>query len=213
MSRRHRHFLGLLLGGAIGTALTVATGLGLLWSVIAGAGVWAAVVMATGAPRRPGGRGSASLRGTHPRIAEELSEAQDRIKQIRRVAWNLDSVALRDSLLRVSDAAKAICEDVGRNPDDYGRVRKALRHYLSHTAEIADRLAYMGRVGSADPALRERTERTIADLDTVFQGYRDRMVEDETFDIEARLTLLETEIKGETDRTATMGTEWSQPTR
>ena len=207
MSRRHRHLLGLLLGGGIGAALTVAAGLGLLWSVIAGAGVWAAVVMATGSSRRPGGRGADAISGTHPRIAEEISEAQDHIKQIRRVAWNLNSVALRDSLLRVSDAAKAICEDVVRNPGDYGRVRKALRHYLSHAAEIADRLAYMGRVGSADPALRERTERTIADLDTVFQGYRDRMVEDEAFDIEARLTLLETEIKGETERTATIGSE------
>ena len=45
--------------------------------------------------------------------------------------------------------------------------------------------------------IKDRVERTLGDLQQVFLEYNRRMVEDEAYDLDARLALLEQQIAGE----------------
>jgi len=55
----------------------------------------------------------------------------------------------------------------------------------------------MAAAGPVDPATAQRIEHTLADLERVFEEYNRRAIEDEAFDLDSRILLLEQEIKAE----------------
>ena len=127
----------------------------------------------------------------------ELETAVGRIGRLRRLAESLGRPSLTGCLNRIADAADAIINDLERNPRDYRRLRKPLTHYLAHAETIAERFHYMQQTRTVDLDLLRRTEGTLADLDRVFEEYKRRMVQDEAHDLDARIALLEQEIRSE----------------
>jgi hypothetical protein len=127
----------------------------------------------------------------------ELETALGRIASVRRMAEKMGRPAIAGSLARIADSAEAIVDDLERNPRDYRRMRKPLTHYLKHAETIAERFLYMQRTRTVDPELLRRTESTLGDLDRVFAEYKRRMVQDEAYDLDARIALLEQEIRTE----------------
>lgn len=127
----------------------------------------------------------------------ELETAVGRIANLRRMAERMGRPALTGSLTRIADSADAMIADLERNPRDYRRMRKPLTHYLLHAETIAERFLYMQQTRTVDADLLRRTESTLGDLDRVFEDYKRRMVQDEAHDLDARIALLEQEIKAE----------------
>ena len=127
----------------------------------------------------------------------ELETAVGRIATLRRLGGRMGRPGLTGSLGRIADSADAIINDLERNPRDYRRLRKPLTHYLAHAETIAERFHYMQQTRTVDLDLLRRTESTLADLDRVFEEYKRRMVQDEAYDLDARIALLEQEIRRE----------------
>lgn len=130
-------------------------------------------------------------------MTAEVQQARDRIRSIRRISSGMATSQIGDSIGAIADSADAIIADLGRNPGDYRRLRKALVHYLPHVETIADRIAYMQGVGPIDPEIRGRAEQTLVDMQRLFVEYQRRMLADETFDLDARIALLEQEVRRE----------------
>ena len=138
-----------------------------------------------------------SIAVDQPMFKKEIKEAGLRIGRLRKLRDRLDSEPLRDSLEAICDSAAVMIRDLERNPSDYRRLRKALNHYLKHVDIVAERYAYMRATAPTDAAIKGRVERTLGDLQRVFLEYNRRMVEDEAYDLDARLALLEQQIAGE----------------
>ena len=202
-SDRARKVLAPLLGLAVGGGIIWALGwwwlavpaalvvTGTLWVMLAPEGAFD--------PRRR--RRAAALDGLPPSFRDEIQAAGTRIAAVRALAYRFGTDPLRETLLEIAEHARAILDDVERAPQDYRRMRKALTHYLRHVETIAERLSYIARQDGTDGATNEeamaRSRTTLAELVPVFRHYRETSLEDETFDIDSRLTLLEQEIRGE----------------
>ncbi len=196
---RSRKIIAPVIGLAVGAAIVWTVGwwwLAVPAALLVAAALW--VMLApegTFDPRRA--KTDAALAGMPEMFREEIRDAGERIKALRTLAYRFGTDPLRDTLLTITEHARAILDDVEHAPKDYPRMRKALTHYLKHVETIAGRLDYMARQGASDEAALTRSRATMGDLAAVFQRYRDRMLEDEAFDIDSRLTLLEQEIGAE----------------
>ena len=195
-----------VLAGAIaglGAALLArgVLGLGIFLSLLAGIGVWVAMAALLG-PRGPLSRLTLAQRigADGARVLAEMDEARARIGRLRSLRSRLSAQGLRGSLGAIADTGDALLRDLERNPADYRRVRKALVQYLGHVDTIADRLAYLHQAKALSPELLSKTEATLVEMERVFAEYRRRMVNDEEFDIDARLSLLEQEMKADAPR-------------
>ena len=161
--------------------------MGALWVMLAPEGAFD--------PRRR--EAEKSMAHIPPMFREEIRAVPGRLKALRTLAYKFGQDPLRDTILQITEHAKAIHRDVEHQPRDYNRMRKALTHYLDHVETIAKRLSYMAEQGQPDEEALQRSRRMLGDLVPVFQRYRDKMMEDEVFDIDSRLTLLEQEIGAE----------------
>jgi hypothetical protein len=195
---RYRHVIAPGLGAAVVVTAVFGLDTGPTFAILLGALVWAGAALML-VPSRPFAR---LLKrqgiGYDPQmLAGELEQAQGRIRAIRKVKDRLDAPVIGASLDRIASSAAAIIADLQRNPSDYRRMRKALMHYLAHAEIIAERFAYMHSLGAVRPETVRRTEHTLADLEKVFIEYNRRMFEDEEADMDARIALLEQEIRTE----------------
>lgn len=130
-------------------------------------------------------------------VIAELQQARERIRSIRKIQSRLRASTVGESIGAIADSADAILADLNRNPRDYKRLRKAFAHYLPHVETIADRYAYMLEAGAIDPGIQDRAEQTLADMQRLFVEYQRRMLDDETFDLDTRIALLEQEVRRE----------------
>lgn len=195
---RFRHVIAPAVGALGILSAMVGMGLSPSISVVFGALVWGGTLLVLTPPKRfKGVLSGVDNEEDARRIAGELHDASERIGKLRAFADTFEAVALRRSLLAIAGSAQAIMDDLERDPKDYRRVRKALTHYLGHTVQITDRFVYMNKMNQVDHEVAERTARVLGDMELVFQDYTRRMVDDEAFDLDARIQLLEQEIKAE----------------
>lgn len=127
-------------------------------------------------------------------IGAEIASARLRIDRIRAAAAAIQDGNLAAPLDEVALIADTIASEILNDPRDYPRVRRALVYYLEHTTAIAEGLAQMPVSHTAATPALARARETLPQLVTTFQGYRDRLAENEAFDIETRLTLLERDL-------------------
>ena len=195
---RMRHLLAPALGAVVLVVALFGLDLGPVMAVILGALVWGGAALTLMPRRRFGGLAKAQgLVYDAEMIRGELEAAVARVASIRRLGSTLALPGISDQLGRITASAEAIINDVERSPADYRRMRKALTHYLGHVETIAERVAYMHGTGALDRDTRQRTERTLSGVEQVFVDYTRRMVQDEAHDLDARIALLEQEIRAE----------------
>ena len=193
MSPLRKHWGPATLGIAVAVGAAVWFGLGWGWWGGIPAALVAAAVAAVVLSPDPKTKKDAALPEA---IRDEVLAAEARVKTVRGLALRQGLTPVRAPLQQIAEHAKAIIADVRRSPGDYRRLRKALHHYLAHVETIAERLDYVTKTGTAESEMIERGKTTLTDLVAVFAGYREKATEDEKFDIDARMTLLEQEIQG-----------------
>lgn len=195
---RLRHLLAPAVGALVLVVALFALDLGPVLALVLGGLVWAGTALTLMPKKRFGSLDKAQgLVYGADMIRGELESALARTASIRRLAARLDWPNIGDRLGRIAASAEAIINDVERNPGDYRRMRKALTHYLAHVETIAERLAYMAESGALDTETRRRSEKTLVGVEQVFVDYTRRMVQDEAHDLDARISLLEQEIRAE----------------
>lgn len=193
--RDWRHVIAPAAGAVVIVAVTVAAPGQLLAALVAGALTWAGAALLL-SPADPFARlrGRSDLAIDAKAMEAELIEAQARIEAIAAAADQVSDLIVQGALVRIAGASRAILDDVGREPASYPQVRKALVHYLAHTAAIADGVVRLDERGGGGET-RERARQTLPRLADVFGQYRERALEKDVFDIETRISVLERELQ------------------
>lgn len=192
----HRHFLAPVAGAVAMLGAVFGLDMAPTFAIVLGALVWGGLVFVL--KTESGFADLARIHGEEgTRIAGELDEASRRVARLRMTAAQIENWALRATTERIAASAEAIIADTNRNIRDYGRTRKALTQYLPHAEQIADHYVYMVSIRDLGPELDAKAREALQDLEKIFIDYKRRMVEDESFDLDARIELLKSEMMSE----------------
>lgn len=126
-------------------------------------------------------------------VAEALTGARSQVGALRARAADLPS-RLQVRALTLADIADRIVARVESDPSDFRLVRRFLRRDLDGAADLVDRYARLDGTALDAGRLTQMTERfdgALADFERLFQKYHARTYDDEVFELEARLQLLE----------------------
>lgn len=194
---RNRQIVAPGLGAAVLLAAMLGLGMGPTLAIVLGALVWAGAALVLG-PERPFARLFGRDTGIPAEDLErELSAAGERIAAITRHARALGG-GIGSGLAGLAEAAQGILDDLAnRSPGQIVQARQVLVHKLDNVASIAERLVYLRSVRADTSTFEARAERVIRELEPVFRRRQALMLADETMDIDARLTLLEEEVKAD----------------
>lgn len=203
MLTAHRHIAAPALGAAAIVAAVFGLGLGPTVAIAIGVLVWAGAALVL-APARPFAGLFARVGGGLPadELERELEAAAARIAALRAHAATLGGEIGR-RLEAIAAAAEGVLDEVVRRaPSRYVEVRPVLTHTLAHVATIADRLVHLRAAGAGDDGFEARARHVLAELEPLMRRRRSRLLAAETMDIDARLTLLEEEVKAGAAQTA-----------
>jgi hypothetical protein len=192
--QRHRHLLAPVAGAAVLLVLSVGLDVGLTLAIVAALLTWGGGELVL-APDNPLARlrGRADL-GVDPALLEtELGEARARIRGIEAALPRISDDTISQPLDAIARSADLIIEEVVRDPRDYPRVRKALVHYLGHAGAVANGLVVMQRTGRREDVER-KARAMLPKLAEAFERFRERMSENEAFDVETRMDMLAREL-------------------
>jgi 5-bromo-4-chloroindolyl phosphate hydrolysis protein len=132
---------------------------------------------------------------TPEEAARALMAARDRIEALRRAAAALRAERA-SRVLALADTADRILERVEADPGDLRRVGRFLRRDLAAAADIAERYAMIDAAAlehGRSEELRRKFDAALNDLERVFEKHHARTYDDELFELEARLELLESQ--------------------
>ena len=130
---------------------------------------------------------------TAEEAATALTGARNRVAELRAGAADLPS-RLQVRAASLADVAERIVRRVEDDPGDLRRVGRFLRRDLSAAADLVDRYVKLDtnaldRDRAAD--VTKRFEGALTDYERLFQKHHARTYDDEVFELEARLQLLE----------------------
>ena len=130
---------------------------------------------------------------TPEEVAAALTGARDRIAALREAGRRLPP-DLQARVLPLSDLAEQIVVLVEADPGDLRRVGRFLRRDLAAASDLVDRYARLD-TAILDPGraaeITRRFDASLADFHRLFEMHRARTYDDELFELEARLELLE----------------------
>jgi hypothetical protein len=182
-------------GAAVFLLAALAGGVGWIGAAVLGLVTWGS--LAAFLYRRDPFRAMRRIRGLgiDPQmIRTELATAEARIVRIRNAAQRIDDASLSAPLLEIAATAETIAAEVLGDPRAYPRLRRVLVHHLEHTTAVAEGLAHLpAGHGAMAPSLA-RARDTLPQIVDAFRRQRDRLGDNEAFDVETRLTLLENDL-------------------
>ncbi len=126
-------------------------------------------------------------------VADMLLAARERIAALRDAGTRL-SADLQARVLSLADLADRIVGLLEAEPADFRRVGRLLRRDLTAASEIADRYARLD-TAVLDPdraaEVTRRFQAALSDFERVLQKHQARTYDNELFDLEVRLQMVE----------------------
>lgn len=135
---------------------------------------------------------------TPEEVADALTAAKDRIGALRAAGDRL-AADTRGRVAALADQADRIVALVESDPGDLRRVGRFLRRDLTAATDIVDRYARLDTaVLDRDRAfdVTRRFDAALDDLERLFKKHHARTYDNELFDLEVRLQLLEQQERG-----------------
>ena len=130
---------------------------------------------------------------TPEEVAAAVNRARDRIETLREAGRRLPP-GLQGRVLPLSNLAEQIVALVEADPSDLRRVGRFLRRDLAAASDLVDRYARLD-TAILDPAraaeITRRFDASLVDFQRLFEMHRARTYDDDLFELEARLELLE----------------------
>jgi len=172
----------------------LALGLAWPWALTVGAAGFAAVLW-----MRRRARGSVlplHLPGARPKAAlspPHLAEARATIARTREAAQDSAAAPIRRSALALCATAERIVDALQRDPNGVAQGGR-LRPYLETAQDVVLRYAHLARSRSSLPEVEStlaRVEPTLDDLRAALERRLERLLGDETFDLDVELSVLE----------------------
>jgi 5-bromo-4-chloroindolyl phosphate hydrolysis protein len=193
-----------LLGGsliALATGLTgwLAAGLPFFTSIAIGLGALLGFYLAFGFDIR-GEKGVAPGAGfTTAEVAEALREARAKLASIEQGARRLSGAGaflLRQKLRAVVAAAQKVLALIEEDPRDLRRARKFLNVYLDGAKSVTENYASTS-ARSHTPEMEARFSALLDDLEKTFTEQHQKLLENDTLDLDAQIEVLKTRLTRE----------------
>lgn len=126
--------------------------------------------------------------------SDELSQAAERIRRIKKAAHGLANAATGRAMERVADAAGKLLMQAAKSRGAARRLRHPLVHQLGHVEAVALNLMRMQEGGAPDPALLHRATATFDGVARDFERHGQSAAAGHALETEARLELLSQEL-------------------
>lgn len=189
---------------AIGLAFVVvgwfAAGYGPLTGIVLGGlGVAAGIVTYGLDPRAAKGLDTAGAAATGvrgERVIEAIREAEDKLAEIERNAAALRNRAFRRHLARIVDRARAVLDEIERDPKDLARARRFLNTYLDGTRDVVRDFARR-QDDFADTPVAQNFKNVLGTIERVFDDQVEHLRKDEALDLDVAIEVLNTQLTKE----------------
>jgi 5-bromo-4-chloroindolyl phosphate hydrolysis protein len=129
-------------------------------------------------------------------VAAAITEAERKIGEIEHWARRLHSRELTRHLQRIVAQARAILDEIEKDPADIRRARRFLVTYLDGTRDVVEKYAAQ-QEDLAETPLADNFRRVLATIETVFTEQHAVLKRNETLDLEVRIEVLETQLRRE----------------
>lgn len=185
---------------ALSTGLIAWLGAGqtLLIGVVFGLGAFLGMYLSYGFDPRM--EKTVTNRGSHGYSAEEISqtidEAERIINDIELANDKIGNTEFNNRLDRICEIARHILIELEEDPGDIRRARKFLKVYLEGARKVTE--GYAKTHSLADSSELEQNFRNVlAKIETVFIEQKDKLIENEIFDLDVQIEVLNTQLKEE----------------
>jgi hypothetical protein len=190
----------LAIGLAFWLVAWFAAGYGVVMGVVLGGlGVAASAVTYGLDPRTSKGLDAATAAATGvrgERVIEAIREAEDKLADIETDAAGLNNRELRTRVAGIVAQARAVLDEIERDPKDLARARRFLNTYLDGTRNVVR--DYARREDDfADTPLAENFKNVLATIEQVFGEQVAHLRKDEALDLDVAIEVLNTQLTKE----------------
>lgn len=129
-------------------------------------------------------------------VVAAIAEAERKIGEIEHWAKRLHGRELTRHLQRIVAQARAILDEIEKDPADIRRARRFLVTYLDGTRDVVEKYAAQ-QEDLAETPLADNFRRVLTTVETVFAEQRAVLKRNDTLDLEVRIEVLETQLRRE----------------
>lgn len=129
-------------------------------------------------------------------IRQALENSSRIIRDIERANGRIRNTELNRRLERICQVADTILADIAADPRDFRRARKFLNVYLDGVLQVTQ--GYAKTHQQTHSGELEQNFRNVLDtIETVFQEQRQKLLEEDVFDLDVKIEVLTTQLKRE----------------
>jgi len=129
-------------------------------------------------------------------IMKMLQQSAQKIRRIESANDRINHDELNQRIERICQIADAILLDIEADPRDFRRARKFLNVYLDGAQKVTEGYAQTHQ-NSQTAELEQNFRNVLETIETVFQQQHDKLQEDDVFDLDVQIEVLNTQLKRE----------------
>jgi 5-bromo-4-chloroindolyl phosphate hydrolysis protein len=129
-------------------------------------------------------------------IRQALENSSRTIRNIERANDRIRNTELNKRLERICEVADNILADIAADPRDFRRARKFLNVYLDGVLQVTQDYAKTHQQ-SHSGELEQNFRNVLDTVETVFQEQRQKLLEEDVFDLDVKIEVLTTQLKRE----------------
>lgn len=149
-------------------------------------------------PRRDKANGL-SIGVTIDEVLDALDAANIKIDAIDSARHKISNPEFNARLQRITSKAREILDSIEDDPTRLSRARKFLKVYLDGTQQVTEGYArtHQGQQAAIPTALETNFSRVLDSLEQTFTEQQAKLLEDNQFDLDVQMEVLETQLKRE----------------
>ncbi|OQX02517.1 MAG: 5-bromo-4-chloroindolyl phosphate hydrolysis protein [Thiothrix lacustris] len=168
----------------------------ILSSALIGAATFLGFALYYGLDPRKDKAGNISIGVTIEEVLEALDAANVKIDAIEQARRKIPNPEFNARLQRITSKAREVLESIEEDPTRLSRARKFLKVYLDGTQRVTEGYARTHQEERA-VALETNFSRVLDSLEQTFTEQQTKLLEDNHFDLDVQIEVLETQLKRE----------------
>lgn len=165
-------------------------------AVLIGAVAFLGFALYYGLDPRKDKAGNISIGVTIEEVLEALDSANIKIDAIEQARRNIRNPEFNTRLQRITEKAREVLESIEDDPKRLTRARKFLKVYLDGTQRVTEGYARTHQ-GQSTAALETNFSRVLDSIEQTFTEQQTKLLENDTFDLDVQIEVLETQLKRE----------------
>ncbi len=128
--------------------------------------------------------------------AAAIEEAETILEQIETANGQIQNREFNERIERILAIAQQILDEIARDPADLRRARKFLKVYLDGARKVTEGYART-HLQAGSPQLEDNFRQLLETIEQVFQQQQQKLLENELFDLDVQIEVLQTRLKQE----------------